>query len=264
MWAYDDSRAAVADALRLSRAMTFKSAVADLPLGGGKGVIMLRAGEAALDPERRRAALLDFADTVEQLDGRYITAEDVGTSDADMTVIAEGTAHVTGLAVERGSSGDPSPWTALGVESAIRVACERTWGTDSLQDRSISVIGLGRVGARLAELLAQAGASLVVADVDEGKRAVAERLGARWTEPARGADRRRSTSSRPARWAACSTTSRSPPCAAARRRRGRQQPARGRAGGRAPERARDPVGAGLRRQRRRHHQHLRRARARGL
>ena len=180
MWSYDDSRAAIADALRLSRAMTFKSAVADLPLGGGKGVIMLRAGEAALHPERRRAALLDFADTVEQLDGRYITAEDVGTSDADMTVIAEGTSHVTGLA---GGSGDPSGWTALGVESAIRVACERTWGTDSLEDRSVSVIGLGRVGAKLAELLAEAGANLVVADVDEAKRAVADRLGARWADP---------------------------------------------------------------------------------
>lgn len=180
MWAYDDARAAMADALRLSRAMTFKSAVADLPLGGGKGVIMLRAGEAALDPERRRAALLDFADTVEHLDGRYITAEDVGTSDADMKVIAEGTAHVTGLAE---GSGDPSGWTALGVEAAIRVACERTWGSASLEDRSVSVIGLGRVGARLAELLAQAGATLVVADVDQSKRAVADRLGASWADP---------------------------------------------------------------------------------
>jgi leucine dehydrogenase len=180
MWAYHDSRAAIADALRLSRAMTFKSAVAGLPLGGGKGVIMLRLGEAALDPDRRRGALLDFADTVDQLGGRYITAEDVGTSDADMTVISEGTSHVTGLAE---GSGDPSGWTALGVESAIRVACERTWGTDSLAERSVSVIGLGRVGARLAELLAQAGASLVVADVDQGKRAVAERLDARWADP---------------------------------------------------------------------------------
>jgi leucine dehydrogenase len=180
MRAYDDSRAAIADALRLSRAMTFKSAVADLPLGGGKGVIVLRLGDAALDPDRRRGALLDFADTVDQLGGRYITAEDVGTSDADMTVIAEGTAHVTGLA---DGSGDPSGWTALGVESAIRVACEHTWGTGELEGRSVSVIGLGRVGARLAELLAQAGASLVVSDVDDGKRAVAERLGARWADP---------------------------------------------------------------------------------
>jgi len=184
MWTYGDSRDAVADALRLSRAMTFKAAVADLPLGGGKGVIMRRAGERPLDPEKRRAALLDFAETVDMLGGRYMTAEDVGTSDADMTVIAEGTQHVTGLAVERGSSGDPSPWTALGVQEAVRVACERVWGTADLSERSIAVVGLGRVGGALARGLAEAGARLVVADVDEGKRALADELGADWTDPA--------------------------------------------------------------------------------
>src|SRR5215211_3436243 len=183
MWAYADSREAVADALRLSRAMTFKAAVADLPLGGGKGVIMRHAGEAPLDPERRRGALLDFAETVDIVDGRYMTAEDVGTSDADMTVIAERTAHVTGLAVERGSSGDPSPWTALGVQEAIHVACERVWGTASLADRSVAVVGLGRVGGSLARELAEAGARLVVADLDEDKRALADQLGADWMDP---------------------------------------------------------------------------------
>jgi leucine dehydrogenase len=182
MWAYEDSRAAVRDALRLSRAMTFKAAVANLPLGGGKGVIMRSAGEPPLDPERRRAALLDFADTVDMLGGRYLTAEDVGTSDQDMAVIAEVTRYVTGLAVERGSSGDPSPWTALGVECAVRVACERTFGADSLEGRTVSVVGLGRVGGHLARLLAQAGARLVVADVDPAKRALAEELGAEWTD----------------------------------------------------------------------------------
>ena len=183
MWTYADSREAVADALRLSRAMTFKAAVADLPLGGGKGVIMRRAGDPPLDPEHRRGALLDFADTVDMLGGRYMTAEDVGTSDADMTVIAENTRHVTGLAVERGSSGDPSPWTALGVQEAVRVACERVWGTADLADRSIAVVGLGRVGGALARGLAEAGARLVVADVDEGKRPLADALGADWTDP---------------------------------------------------------------------------------
>ncbi len=180
MWPYEDSRAAVRDALRLSRAMTFKSAVAGLPLGGGKGVIVLRAGEPPPVPEQRRAALLDFGDTVQSLEGRYVTAEDVGTSDADMTVIAERTAHVTGLA---GGSGDPSPWTALGVETAIRVACRSVWGTPSLEGRSVSVVGLGRVGAKVGELLAQGGARLIVSDVDEGKRRLAERLGAEWAEP---------------------------------------------------------------------------------
>jgi leucine dehydrogenase len=183
MWGYADSRDAIADALRLSRAMTFKAAVADLPLGGGKGVIMRHAGEPPLEPERRRAALLDFGDTVDTLDGRYMTAEDVGTSDRDMTVIAERTGHVTGLAVERGSSGDPSPWTALGVQEAIHVACERVWGSRELAGRSIAVVGLGRVGGALARGLAAAGARLVVADVDQGKRALADELGAEWTDP---------------------------------------------------------------------------------
>ena len=183
MWGYADSRDAVADALRLSRAMTFKAAVADLPLGGGKGVIMRQAGEPPLEPERRRAALLDFGDTVEILDGRYMTAEDVGTSLPDMTVIAERTTHVTGLAVERGSSGDPSPWTALGVQEAIHVACERVWDSRDLAARSIAVVGLGRVGGALARGLAAAGARLVVADVDQSKRALADELGAEWTDP---------------------------------------------------------------------------------
>jgi leucine dehydrogenase len=183
MWTYGDSRDAVADALRLSRAMTFKAAVADLPQGGGKGVIMRRAGEPPLGPEDRRGALLDFAETVDMLGGRYRTAEDVGTSDADMTVIAEGTSHVTGLAVERGGSGDPSPWTALGVLEAVRVACERVWGTPDLSERSVAMVGLGRVGGSLARMLAEEGARLVCADVDEGKRALADELGADWTDP---------------------------------------------------------------------------------
>jgi len=179
MWTYEDSRAAVRDVLRLSRAMTFKAAVAGLPLGGGKGVIMLRPDDAP-DAERRRDALLDFADTVDMLGGRYLTAEDVGTSDADMAVIATGTRHVTGLAE---GSGDPSPWTALGVEASVRVACERVWGTAALAGRSVAVVGLGRVGGHLARLLADGGADLVVADIDPGKRALADELGARWTDP---------------------------------------------------------------------------------
>jgi leucine dehydrogenase len=182
MWTYDDSRSAVRDVLRLSRAMTFKAAVAGLPLGGGKGVIMRRPGDA-LDAARRRDVLLDFADTVDALDGRYLTAEDVGTSDADMAIIAERTSHVTGLAEESGGSGDPSPWTALGVEAALRVACDRVWGTESLEGRRIAVIGLGRVGGHLARMLADGGADLLVADIDPGKEALARELGAEWTDP---------------------------------------------------------------------------------
>jgi leucine dehydrogenase len=182
MWSYGDSRAAMRDALRLSRAMTLKAAVADLPLGGGKGVIMAPVGNR-LSADRRRAALLDFADTVESLDGRYITAEDVGTSSRDMSVIAQRTAHVAGLARSRGGSGDPSPLTALGVEAAIHAVCERVFAATSLSGRSIAVIGLGHVGSRVAKRCARAGADLVVADVDESKRALAGDLGAQWCSP---------------------------------------------------------------------------------
>ena len=184
LWAYDDSRAAVRDALRLAEGMTYKSAVAGLPLGGGKGVIMLPAGEQ-LDARRRRAALLDFGETVDRLGGTYITAEDVGTSTRDMTVIAKATRHVTGLSRRAGGSGDPSPFTALGVFHAVEATCERVFGSPSLRGRSVAVVGLGHVGLRLANLLARAGAKLVVADIDRTKRVEAERLGARWTTPAK-------------------------------------------------------------------------------
>lgn len=184
MWHYDGARAAFRDALRLSRAMTYKAAVADLPLGGGKGVIMISAG-ATLTPKGRRAALLDFADTVDALHGRYITAEDVGTSSRDMSLIASETKHVAGLSRRRGGSGDPSPLTALGVEVATRTCCERVFGTSSLRGRTLSILGLGHVGERVARLCARGGAALIVSDVDSGKRRIADQLGARWTTPKR-------------------------------------------------------------------------------
>jgi leucine dehydrogenase len=185
MWRYDDSRAALRDALRLSRGMTYKSAVAGLPLGGGKGVIVLPADGEAPGRARRRAVLRDFAETVEMLQGRYITAEDVGTTTRDMRVIAEVTGHVTGLPTRHGGSGDPSPWTALGVEAAMLASCERAFGTTSLAGRSVGVLGLGHVGLRLARLLARRRAKLVAADIDPRRRVDAERLGARWVAPAR-------------------------------------------------------------------------------
>jgi leucine dehydrogenase len=144
-------------------------------------VIMLRDG-----PPRgaaRTAALLDFADTVQALNGRYITAEDVGTSARDMTVIAGGTRYVSGLARSRGGSGDPSPYTALGVEAAVLASVERALGTTSLKGRSAAVVGLGHVGLRVARLLARRGAKLLASDIDASKREEARRLGARWTTP---------------------------------------------------------------------------------
>lgn len=182
LWAYGDAQLAMRDVLRLSRAMTFKAAVADLALGGGKGVIMAPQGER-LTTRRRHAALLDFGDLVESLNGRYITAEDVGTSSRDMSVIAQRTAHVAGLARSRGGSGDPSPFTALGVEASIRAACERAFSDPSLHGRSVSVLGLGHVGSRVAKRCARAGARLIVADVDESRRGLAEQLGAHWATP---------------------------------------------------------------------------------
>jgi leucine dehydrogenase len=184
MWTYEDSRSALADALRLSRAMTYKAAAADLPQGGGKGVIMLRPG-TVLTPRLRKAALLDFGDTVAALDGRYITAEDVGTSSRDMAVIAQRTDRVAGLARGRGGGGDPSPLTALGVLHAIGACCEWAFSDRSLRGRKVCVIGLGHVGSRVARMCAQAGARLLVSDLDRSRRRLAHDLGARWVSPER-------------------------------------------------------------------------------
>jgi leucine dehydrogenase len=163
--------------------MTFKSAVAGLPLGGGKGVIMAPDRAAPVRRGVRADALRDFGETVEQLGGSYVTAEDVGTSARDMERIATVTSHVTGLSRRRGGSGDPSPWTALGVEAAIAVCCERVFGSPCLAGRTIAVSGLGSVGARVAAACARAGATLLVTDIDAGKRSVARDLGARWIAP---------------------------------------------------------------------------------
>ena len=169
-------------ALRLSRAMTFKAAAAGVALGGGKGVICAPPG-APPSGKLRRDMLLDFADTVNVLEGAYITAEDVGTSTDDMCVIAEASTHVSGLPPGHGGSGDPSPVTALGVDAAMRAACAHRFGSADLAGRRVAVVGVGRVGAHLARRLAEAGAELILADIDEEKRALAEELGAAWADP---------------------------------------------------------------------------------
>ncbi|HEY2601816.1 MAG TPA: Glu/Leu/Phe/Val dehydrogenase dimerization domain-containing protein [Thermoleophilaceae bacterium] len=183
MWRYESSADGARDALRLSRAMTFKTAACGLNVGGGKGVICLEPGR----PPRgnaRRDVLLDFADTVNVLEGSYITAEDVGTGPKDMSVIGEATKYVTGLGRARGGSGDPSPYTAMGVEAAMRACCEEAFGTKDLSGRTVAVVGAGRVGSQLAKRLAKAGAKLLVADIDESRRAALEKLpGAKWTDP---------------------------------------------------------------------------------
>jgi leucine dehydrogenase len=107
----------------------------------------------------------------------------VGTSARDMAAIAERTRHVTGLSRRRGGSGDPSPFTAQGVEAAMRACCERRFGSRELRGRSVAVVGAGSVGSELAKRLAKAGARVMLADIDPAKRAVAERIGARWADP---------------------------------------------------------------------------------
>src|SRR5207244_1608127 len=170
-----DPAAATRDAMRLSRAMTFKAAAAGLPLGGGKGVICAEPGDAPTG-KRRRELLLDFADTVNVLEGRYVTAEDVGTSSRDMALIAKETRWVSGLSGRLGGSGDPSPYTALGVECAIRACCQRRFGSRDLEGRSVAVVGLGHVGSKLAGRLAHAGARVIAGDINPDRKDVVDEL----------------------------------------------------------------------------------------
>ena len=183
LWRYAALGDAIADALRLSEAMTYKAAAAGLDLGGGKAVLCLPP-EGELLPEQRRELMLDVGDIIQSLDGRYVTAEDVGTCTDDMSIIRERTEYVMGLPIDSGGSGDPSPITARGVEAAIRASAEHRYGSDDLAGRRVTVVGLGHVGSRLAERLASDGAELGIADIDPAKRELAERLGARWLEPA--------------------------------------------------------------------------------
>ncbi len=182
LWHYERDADAVADALRLSRAMTYKAAAADLDLGGGKGVICAPAGVPPAG-EERRALLLDFGELVESLAGSYYTAEDVGIAAADMITIAEQTSYVTGLPFENGGAGDPSPFTAVGVQAAMRAACAAAFGSRSLEGVNITIVGAGHVGEHLARGLVEAGAHVALSDIDSTRRAVANALGARWVEP---------------------------------------------------------------------------------
>jgi len=164
---------ALDDALRLARAMTLKASLAGLDLGGGKAV-MLDDGDEA----RRPARLARLAREVERLDGAYITAEDVGTSTADMDLIAEHTRHVVGRTPHGSVGGDPSPATARTVLGAIRAALGALDGDDALPGRTVGVVGLGKVGGELAALLARAGARVVGYDPVPEAREAARAQGA--------------------------------------------------------------------------------------
>jgi len=168
-WRYTDRADAITDALRLSRGMSFKNAMAGLPMGGGKGVILADASMRKT-PEMLAA----FGRAIESLGGRYVTAEDVGMSDADMVAIGAQTRHVSGLPVAEGrAGGDPGPSTARGVFLGLRAAVGRALGKDSLKGVEVAIQGVGSVGGGLARLLATEGARLTLADMD---RARAERL----------------------------------------------------------------------------------------
>ena len=181
MWHYDSPAEGVEDALRLAHAMTLKAAAAGLDLGGGKGVICLPNGTPPA--EQRQAVLLDFADAVESLEGSYITAEDVGTCADDMALIATRSEHVVGMPAQLGGRGDPSPTTAQGVERAIRACCSHVFGSSELEGVRVCVVGAGHVGMSLVRRLREAGAEVLVGDIDESRRAVAEELGASWVDP---------------------------------------------------------------------------------
>jgi valine dehydrogenase (NAD+) len=156
---YASEEAALTDVLRLSRAMSYKNAVADLGLGGGKAVIL---GNPATD--KTEALLEAYGTAVERLAGRYYTACDVGTYVPDMDVIARRTSHVTGRSPELGGAGDSALLTAYGVFQAMRAAAERTWGSPTLAGRTVGVEGVGKVGRRLVEHLQEDGAEVLVSD----------------------------------------------------------------------------------------------------
>ena len=159
---YETETEALRDVLRLAKGMSYKSAAAGLDLGGGKAVIIGDPNE--IKTERLLRA---FGRVVDSLGGRYVTAEDVGTTAADMITIATETKWVTGLPDVHGGSGDPSPATARGVMGAMRAVAERLWASDDLTDRTIAVQGVGKVGANLVERLTKAGAKTIVCDVNQ-------------------------------------------------------------------------------------------------
>lgn len=157
-WNYDSEEEALTDALRLSHGMTYKSALAGLPLGGGKSIII--GNDSARD---RTALLRAHGRFVETLKGRYVTAEDVGTSPADMEIVRLETQHVAGLI---GRSGDPSPYTARGVYRAIQASSQFLWNKFELSGLTVAIQGCGNVGYHLAKLLHDAGARLIATDVN--------------------------------------------------------------------------------------------------
>jgi leucine dehydrogenase len=180
MWPYRSWDEAVFDVLRLAKGMTYKSAVADTGLGGGKSVIL---GNPKTD--KSEALFRAMGRFIQSLNGSYVTAEDVGTSVEDMVAVRRETKWVTGLPRSMGSSGDPSPWTALGTFRGIKACLEEAYGDGSFRGRTVAIQGVGHVGLFLAEHLHQAGCRLIVSDVaPERAKEAATRFGAEVVPPA--------------------------------------------------------------------------------
>lgn len=180
MWNYASGDAMLTDALRLSQGMSFKNAMADLPLGGGKAVIW---GDPRQD--KSEALFRAFGRAVESLQGQYYTAEDVGIDTSDMAMVRKETRYVAGLDEGDAASGDPSPITAMGVYLGIREMAKRLYGSDDLSGRIIAVQGVGSVGAHVCDYLAKDGAKLVISDIDqEALKDVSTQTGATIVQPA--------------------------------------------------------------------------------
>jgi leucine dehydrogenase len=176
-WTYARSSEAITDALRLSRGMSYKNAMAGLPMGGGKAVILADPAGA-----KKPELLAAFGRSVEALGGRYVTAEDVGISDADMVAVSKQTKHVSGLPVDgngAAAGGDPGPFTAHGVYLGVKAAVRRGLKRDDMAGVHVAIQGVGSVGGGLARLLAKDGAKLTLADVNADRAAaLAAELGA--------------------------------------------------------------------------------------
>lgn len=164
MWNYKNEDEALTDVLRLSKGMTYKAAAAGLNLGGGKAVIL---GDSKT--QKTEGLFRAFGQFVNSLNGKYITAEDVGTTVNDMEHIYMETPWVTGIPKDFGGSGDPSPYTAHGVLMGIKAAASEKFGTDSLKGMRIAVQGLGNVGSNLVRYLVEEGAKIIIADLDQGR-----------------------------------------------------------------------------------------------
>lgn len=162
MWHYRTEAEAMRDVLRLSRGMTFKAAISGLNLGGAKAVII---GDA--NKHKTEALMRKFGRFVENLNGKYITAEDVGTTTGDMEYVAMETSSVVGLPESRGGGGDPSPVTAYGTYMGIKASAKKVYGSESLAGKSVAVQGIGKVGMHLLEYLHKDGAKLYVADIND-------------------------------------------------------------------------------------------------